>query len=241
MKGTIFMEEFKSKMLRCYPNGTRIQSSNYCPTQAWCLGIQMAAMNFQTPGIYCLNNGFFSENAKSGYILMPQQLIDGEYNKVHEITPDVCIKFSFKLSIICGRNIFGTCLFKNISAYIYVSIFGAPIDENSKNSFTTKSIENAFTPFWNSEPHEFNLYYPQLALIYISIKNNANSIESKSLGHALLVVEVKYSPESVYFYCIIEGLSFLSKPYINCETFFNIFDIRIIIDLLNKQLVSIRR
>jgi hypothetical protein len=35
---------------RVYPKGTRVDSSNYDPTPMWNSGVQMAALNYQTPG-----------------------------------------------------------------------------------------------------------------------------------------------------------------------------------------------
>ena len=35
---------------RVYPKGTRVDSSNYDPTPMWNCGVQMAALNYQTPG-----------------------------------------------------------------------------------------------------------------------------------------------------------------------------------------------
>lgn len=43
---------------RVYPGGLRIASSNYNPVPAWCAGVQMAALNYQTPGLEMqLNHG----------------------------------------------------------------------------------------------------------------------------------------------------------------------------------------
>ncbi len=38
------------QFVRTYPKGARIDSSNYNPVPFWNHGIQMAAINFQTPG-----------------------------------------------------------------------------------------------------------------------------------------------------------------------------------------------
>ena len=43
--------------MRTYPKGTRFDSSNYDPTLLWGCGVQMVALNFQTPG---LHNGWKS-------------------------------------------------------------------------------------------------------------------------------------------------------------------------------------
>ena len=35
---------------RVYPNGKRVDSSNFDPQTLWNVGVQMAALNYQTPG-----------------------------------------------------------------------------------------------------------------------------------------------------------------------------------------------
>ncbi len=40
----------RRQMSRCYPNGTRIDSTNYDPTPMWCAGSQLVSLNYQTPG-----------------------------------------------------------------------------------------------------------------------------------------------------------------------------------------------
>ena len=39
------------QLVRTYPKGARIDSSNYNPVPFWNHGIQMTALNFQTPGL----------------------------------------------------------------------------------------------------------------------------------------------------------------------------------------------
>ena len=40
----------RMKMSRVYPNGRRLESTNYDPTPMWCAGSQLVALNYQTPG-----------------------------------------------------------------------------------------------------------------------------------------------------------------------------------------------
>ena len=80
------------QFVRTYPGGTRIDSSNYDPIPLWNHGIQMVALNVQTPGKYLcvssivteielllyvdlsmyLNQGKFRQNGGCGYILKPK-------------------------------------------------------------------------------------------------------------------------------------------------------------------------
>ena len=40
----------RNKLLRTYPKGSRVESSNFNPMPMWKVGIQMASVNFQKPG-----------------------------------------------------------------------------------------------------------------------------------------------------------------------------------------------
>ena len=60
---------FPGRMVRVYPSGMRIDSSNFNPLSVWACGIQMVAMNYQTvtdTNLH-LHNAFF--NGTQGYIL----------------------------------------------------------------------------------------------------------------------------------------------------------------------------
>ena len=46
-----FNEYNNRQLSRVYPAGKRVDSSNYDPLPLWCLGSQLVALNFQTPGL----------------------------------------------------------------------------------------------------------------------------------------------------------------------------------------------
>jgi hypothetical protein len=85
----------KQHIVRVYPAGMRIDSSNYNPVQFWTCGVQMAALNFQTCGtvvgvctlLTCsvtdvamtLNGAMFEQNGNCGYVLKPSIL----WNPMH--------------------------------------------------------------------------------------------------------------------------------------------------------------
>lgn len=67
-----FLRCTERQLVRTYPKGTRFDSSNYDPMQMWNCGIQLVALNFQTPGVEMhLNQGFFRLNGGCGYVLKP--------------------------------------------------------------------------------------------------------------------------------------------------------------------------
>ncbi|XP_066027309.1 1-phosphatidylinositol 4,5-bisphosphate phosphodiesterase delta-1-like [Pocillopora verrucosa] len=71
-------------IVRTYPKGSRVDSSNYNPQTMWNAGIQMVAINFQKPDFSMhLNQGKFRKNGGCGYILKPDSLRDREKSNYH--------------------------------------------------------------------------------------------------------------------------------------------------------------
>ncbi|KHN97960.1 1-phosphatidylinositol-4,5-bisphosphate phosphodiesterase gamma 2 [Metarhizium album ARSEF 1941] len=68
-------------LMRVYPKGTRISSSNLKPLQFWAIGAQICALNWQTFGTSNqLNDALFS--GSEGYILKPAALRSGGDGKI---------------------------------------------------------------------------------------------------------------------------------------------------------------
>ena len=67
-----FNEYHRLQLSRVYPAALRLDSSNYDPTRIWNAGVQMAALNYQTPDrAMQLNQGKFLDNGGCGYVLKP--------------------------------------------------------------------------------------------------------------------------------------------------------------------------
>ncbi|KAG8738046.1 Phospholipase C [Ceratobasidium sp. 414] len=65
----------RTNLVRLYPNGTRVTSTNYDPTRYWAAGVQLVAMNWQTIDLgNMMNQALFRRNNKSGYLLKPEAL-----------------------------------------------------------------------------------------------------------------------------------------------------------------------
>ncbi|KAJ7533669.1 hypothetical protein O6H91_13G059700 [Diphasiastrum complanatum] len=66
----------KRNILRIYPYGLRLNSSNYNPLVAWSHGAQMVALNMQGYGRpLWLVQGFFRANGGCGYVKKPEYLL----------------------------------------------------------------------------------------------------------------------------------------------------------------------
>ncbi|KAI0672187.1 1-phosphatidylinositol-4,5-bisphosphate phosphodiesterase 1 [Trametes maxima] len=65
----------RSHLVRTYPKGTRIGSTNYEPHRYWSAGCQLVAINWQTFDLgYMINHAMFQRNGRAGYVLKPLAL-----------------------------------------------------------------------------------------------------------------------------------------------------------------------
>ncbi|OSD01023.1 PLC-like phosphodiesterase [Trametes coccinea BRFM310] len=65
----------RTHLVRTYPKGTRIGSTNYEPHRYWSAGCQLVAINWQTFDLgYMINHAMFQRNGRAGYVLKPLAL-----------------------------------------------------------------------------------------------------------------------------------------------------------------------
>ena len=68
----------RKHLVRIYPKGLRVSSSNYEPHRYWSAGAQLVALNWQTFDLgYMINHAMFQRNGRSGYVLKPAALRSG--------------------------------------------------------------------------------------------------------------------------------------------------------------------
>jgi len=71
----------ETQLSRVYPKGIRLDSSNYDPIKMWFCGVQMVALNYQTPDKPMqLNEAMFMQNGKCGYVLKPKSMFSENFN-----------------------------------------------------------------------------------------------------------------------------------------------------------------
>ena len=76
-----FIRNHSDKFTRVYPKGARVDSSNYDPVKLWNLGIQLVALNYQTPDkAMQLNNAKFRQHGNCGYVLRPDFMFADDYD-----------------------------------------------------------------------------------------------------------------------------------------------------------------
>lgn len=166
-------------IIRVYPKGIRIDSSNYDPFPGWINGAQMVAFNMQGDGRFLwLMHGFFLSNGRCGYVKKPNFLLHNHPHHPHHPHPQPTIplpvKKTLKVKIYTGhgwRSDFTKSHFDICSPpdfYVEIGVFGVPSDAII---FKTKTIENSWTPVWKEE-FSFPLTVPELAVLSIEVSDS---------------------------------------------------------------------
>ncbi|KDO68972.1 hypothetical protein CISIN_1g007399mg [Citrus sinensis] len=174
-------------LLRIYPKGIRVDSSNYNPLIGWSHGAQMVAFNMQEieEGIEVnfltgdghgrslwLMHGMFRANGGCGYVKKPNFLLQtGPHNEVFDPKVKLPAKKTLKVTVYMGEGWYYDFPHTHFDAYsppdfyARVGIAGVPADTVMKK---TKTLEDNWIPSWNEE-FEFPLSVPELALLRIEV------------------------------------------------------------------------
>ncbi|XP_046911118.2 1-phosphatidylinositol 4,5-bisphosphate phosphodiesterase gamma-1 [Dermatophagoides farinae] len=185
----------RHRLMRVYPEGTRIYSSNYNPIQMWNCGIQMVALNYQTKDKPMqLNHAKFLQNGQCGYVLMPSYMKSESYNPfVKPVDLDCCSPIVLTVKIICAKNL--RKLIKDIlSPSVEVEVIGADFD--CRKYATNIIYDNGLCPTWtNGNQFIFHITYPEISLLRFVVYHRDNFDESSLVGQATFPVS-----------CIRQGL-----------------------------------
>ncbi|KAK1420850.1 hypothetical protein QVD17_22752 [Tagetes erecta] len=182
----------QKNILRIYPKGTRITSSNYKPLTGWLHGAQMVAFNMQGYGrSLWLMHGMFRANGGCGYVKKPDFLMRrGPKNEVFNPKEKLQPKTSLKVKIYMGDGWhldFKKTHFDKYSPpdfFTRVGIAGASVDKVMKK---TKIKEDNWTPVWNEE-FTFPLAVPELALLRVEVHSYNMSEKHDFAGQICLPV-----------------------------------------------------
>ncbi|KAE8039275.1 hypothetical protein FH972_011703 [Carpinus fangiana] len=169
----------QKNLLRVYPKGTRLDSSNYDPMLGWMHGAQMVALNMQGYGKFLwIMQGMFRANGGCGYVKKPKFLLPADHpdNEVFE-QPQVKIT-SLKVKVYMGegwdrdfrRTHFD--LYSPPDFFVRVGIAGVPAEQDHMKE--TQVIEDDWLPVWNEE-FEFPLMVPELAVLRIEVREHDTS------------------------------------------------------------------
>ncbi|MCI4390536.1 hypothetical protein PGIGA_G00123720 [Pangasianodon gigas] len=169
-----FIRHNVDKLSRIYPSGAvRTNSSNFNPVPMWNSGCQIVALNFQTPCAEMdLNQGLFSQNGQSGYILKPTYLRDkeSEFDPITLIRGPWLKHIEFHVMVISAQQLpkVSEKSLSIVDPLVRVEIHGVPADTSKRE---TQHIQNnGFNPMWN-ENFQFDLYVPELALVRFVVED----------------------------------------------------------------------
>ncbi|PON37567.1 Phosphoinositide phospholipase C family [Parasponia andersonii] len=173
-------------VLRVYPKGARVNSSNFKPIIGWMHGAQMVAFNMQGYGkSLWLMHGMFRANGGCGYVKKPEFLMfKGPRNEVFDPERTLPPQKRLKVKVYMGdgwRFDFSQTHFDTYSPpdfYTKVYIAGVPADCAKKK---TKVIDDDWAPVWDEE-FTFPLTVPELALLRIEVREHDRSLEKDDFG-----------------------------------------------------------
>uniref|UniRef100_A0A7N0T3I7 Phosphoinositide phospholipase C n=1 Tax=Kalanchoe fedtschenkoi TaxID=63787 RepID=A0A7N0T3I7_KALFE len=163
----------QDNLLRIFPKGSRLDSSNYNPLIGWIHGAQMVAFNMQGHGrSLWLMQGLFRGNGGCGYVKKPDLLLKKEPDdEIFDPRLTLPIKTTLKVKVYMGEGWYMDFRHTHFDTYsppdfyTRVGIAGVPEDCVMKK---TKIMEDEWSPVWDEE-FEFKLTVPELALLRIEV------------------------------------------------------------------------
>ncbi|XP_042034163.1 phosphoinositide phospholipase C 6-like [Salvia splendens] len=190
--GTDVIRFTQRNIMRIYPKGTRVTSSNYKPMIGWMHGAQMVAFNMQGHGKSLqIMKGLFSSNGGCGYVKKPDFLMKrGVNNEVFDPKLTLPVKMILKVSVYMGdgwRHDFSHTHFDAYSPpdfYAKVYIIGVGADGAKKK---TDFKKDEWIPYWNEE-FTFGLRIPELAVLRIEVRDHDTSEKGDFGGQTCLPV-----------------------------------------------------
>ncbi|KAK7275996.1 hypothetical protein RIF29_17125 [Crotalaria pallida] len=200
--GTDIVRFTQTNLLRIYPKGLRVDSSNYEPMTGWMHGAQMVAFNMQEHDHFLkIMQGMFRANGGCGYVKKPDILLNAD--KVFDPSSAWKIQKTLEVMVYMGegwQTDFGPTHFDLYSPpdfFVKVGIHGVPADIATKE---TRTIEDEWVPVWN-EFFRFQLTVPELALLYIKVNERDFSGKHDFGGQTCLpVYELREGIRAVRLY-----------------------------------------
>ncbi|XP_070497870.1 1-phosphatidylinositol 4,5-bisphosphate phosphodiesterase epsilon-1-like isoform X2 [Chironomus tepperi] len=160
----------ETQLIRTYPAGLRIDSSNFNPVFFWSFGMQMVALNYQTEDLPMhINRAMFEQSNNYGYVCKPAIMWNRSHLMYRRFNPlekefDGLHTTQIVINVVSGQYLNQNNLLS--SPYIEIEIIGIPGDCCKRK---TKAImRNAFNPIWN-ETFYFRVNFIDLAFIRFAV------------------------------------------------------------------------
>ncbi|WZZ31542.1 hypothetical protein YC2023_014943 [Brassica napus] len=197
-RGPDLVKFTQRNILRIFPKTTRFDSSNYDPLVGWIHGAQMVAFNMQ---VRCLDShgrflwmmqGMFKANGGCGYVKKPDVLLSNGLGgeTFDPSSKSLQIKTVLKVKIYNGegwnldfpQDYFDRYSPPDFYAKASIGIAGIPLDTTS---YRTETDADEWFPVWDKE-FVFPLRVPELALLYITVKDYDSNTQNDFAGQTCL-------------------------------------------------------
>ncbi|KAJ8703779.1 hypothetical protein PYW07_013073 [Mythimna separata] len=161
----------ETQLVRTYPAGLRIDSSNFDPVTFWSCGVQLVALNYQTEdAAMAVNAAMYESNGSAGYVRKPSVMWDPGHIAYRRFNPmdkefDGIHAAHLTLAVISGQYV-AENVYSFYNAFVEVEILGVPAD--CKKIRTKVARKNALNPIWN-ETFNFKINFPELAFLRFDI------------------------------------------------------------------------
>ncbi|CAH0403801.1 unnamed protein product [Chilo suppressalis] len=161
----------ETQLVRTYPAGLRIDSSNFDPVVFWSCGVQLVALNYQTEdAAMAVNAAMFEDNGCVGYVRKPPVMWDLTHIAYRRFNPmdkefDGIHAAHLTLAVISGQYV-AENVYSFYNAFVEVEILGVPAD--CKKIRTKVARRNALNPIWN-ETFNFKINFPELAFVRFEV------------------------------------------------------------------------
>ncbi|XP_058453692.1 LOW QUALITY PROTEIN: 1-phosphatidylinositol 4,5-bisphosphate phosphodiesterase epsilon-1-like [Malaya genurostris] len=176
----------ESQLMRTYPAGLRIDSSNFNPVFFWSFGFQMVALNYQTEDMPMhINKAMFEENNSCGYVRKPDVLWNRSHLMYRRFNPlekefDGLHVTQLVINIVSGQYL--NQVTNGTSIHVEIELLGIPIDYGRRRTKPVRLYN--FNPVWN-ETFFFKIMFHDLAFLKFSV------YETESVVVAQRVISLK--------------------------------------------------
>ncbi|EFO89618.1 CRE-PLC-1 protein [Caenorhabditis remanei] len=192
----------RDHLIRTYPSAKHYDSSNFNPINCWAHGMQMVALNFQTPDvIMAVNQAMFEQSGNCGYQLKPRCLWDEShllYNKFLPLSKDIAGHSALLLNLtvsvstrniknLCFQIISGQHVYPNThyaSLYVEIEVIGIHNDCVREKSKVVQ--RNSVNPIWN---HTTQLRIACVDLAFLRIAVCDSGQNGRVVAHRVVPVK----------------------------------------------------
>ncbi|KAL5261405.1 hypothetical protein ACHWQZ_G007194 [Mnemiopsis leidyi] len=170
-------------MARVYPKMWRTNSSNFDPLLAWNYGIQLVALNYQTPDKPMqLNWGkFHNSNGGCGYVKKPYEMVNSKFDPRQESFSNSVALF---IHVLGGRMCFSEA---GNSPKVKISLEGLDCDLTADETLPAKS---STCPYWGGgKLISLLCLNPDMAMIRFEVTDCNDFGDEKFIGHCTFPVK----------------------------------------------------